>query len=240
MLYDKTTGGFRDKFDDANPSIQGTRSALRLIRLLSGYSDIKWEKINISSLLNDYLEDNNASFKIKNFVLRHINEFDGGFTNFIDDKYSDIFSTNSANWILYQLDQEPSKKSIDQYKDFSKKICNIQDNNIIRCRPSIIDNSGYTLRATTQFIDLGSHMRELSNTNNSLHLPKEWKIYNKRVQQCVVRLYNSIRVDIDRINDEDIDSVVKIILNSLQKFEYKGGYCFFESRLLVPNILATY
>ncbi len=239
MLYDRKLGGFRDKFDDNYPSIQGTRSAIRLFRLLRGYSDNKWDRKELNKLINNYLQDPNASKKIESFVIRCINKNDGGYTNSFNEKNSDIFSTGSANWILYHLNSEQVEKLLENNRLFSSKICNIE-NNVIKCKPSIL-NENETLRATVQYIDLQKNLHIFDSRELEAKIPKEWTIHSKRVQKCMVRLYNSVRSEIIKNTDYKVtDEIFSSILNSLSNFYYKGGYCFFESKLLVPNILATY
>ena len=75
-LYDPEIGGFRDRLNDKNCSIQGTRSAIRIIKLFLGNENEKWERDNINSLVVAFLKDKDAVEKIINIVIffRHLQQ----------------------------------------------------------------------------------------------------------------------------------------------------------------------
>lgn len=243
QLYDINIGGFRDSFNDKHCSIQGTRSAIRIIKLLAGWSDSKWDQGDIIQIINDFLGDKSATIKIVKFIHNNFNEFDGGYTNTRKEKYSDIFSTNSASWILYQLREPFSQIEKDNTKKFAKEICLLTDKQgHIKCKSIVESDSKPTLRATAQYIDLHSNnIEDYKIFNRNISIPDEWRIDNPRIRKCMIHLYNSLRVDL--LDSEKLDILhtkLDIITSSLKDMEFNGGYCFFQSELLVPNLLATY
>ena len=242
-LYDSKIGGFRDSFNDKSCSIQGTRSALRIINLLLGNEEKKWKKNDINSSIVEFLEDKYAIEKIINFVHSNFNPLDGGYTNTPHEKYSDIFSTSSASWILYQLGVNLYNVDKKKSKEFAKNICSLIDKNgHIQCRSVVDKDSDPTLRATAQYIDM--HNNNIENYkfyNNKLFIPHKWKYNEPKIKKSIIDLYNSLRVEsIDLEDTTELRNNSHIIISSLDEFEYKGGYCFFTGKSFVPNLLATY
>jgi len=245
-LFVPDIGGFRNNFESKSPSLQATHSALRILRLIHGESDEKWDRNEfLYFLLDRVFNVKNVTSKIINFINDHFNMDDGGYTSKPKTRYSDVTSTNSANWILFQLNASPSKNYAKRNRDFIDDVCqkDPDDDSIVRCRYIAREDAKYRLRATVHSLDICKNVFHKEGTLQ-WRLPSDWIVQNENVRDNIIDLYDALRFSKDtsyiHIDRNKIVNFDKLIEDSVNKFCYKGGYCFSINKKLVPNLLATY
>lgn len=246
-LFKQDTGGFKNYFSDRNASLEATHSALRIIKLLYGENDEKWAKGNYYKKIDEILGTRLVKEKIISFIDSHFNRIDGGYTKIPGQIESDITSTNSARWILFQLNAKIENDIIRKNTEFIKNICevNSQDKSIMKCRFVISNNAESNIRATVQSIDLITNIEKDKEAIKYLNIPNEWTIDNENIRNNMVELYDSLRLSKENFTNVyyykyDKYHFIQLINKSLKLLEYEGGFCFSTESNFVPNLLATY